>query len=192
MKFVRERRGGERRRTIVTKEEEGNLFSVKGGIKHDHNTYMEKLLIIYKNSVQSAYKFLQESKGAWCREANTDFWKRLWSLKIPPKISNFLRRAASGVLPTCFQLQKHYVTVNADCPLCNSSTETIQHALVECSVAKAGWHRSIVDVGAGTATFNSWLLGIFTRRHEVEMEEASMVSWAIWRARNDIVWQKKS
>ncbi|KAM6566898.1 hypothetical protein CsatA_026026 [Cannabis sativa] len=24
------------------------------------------------------------------------------------------------------------------------------------------------------------------------MEEAAMVSWAIWRARNDFVWQKKS
>ncbi|KAM6583445.1 hypothetical protein CsatB_010447 [Cannabis sativa] len=136
--------------------------------------------------------FVGQSKGAWCREANTDFWKRLWSLKIPSKISNFLWRAASGVLPTCFQLQKRYVPVNADNPLCNSSTETIPHELVECSVAKAAWHRSIVDVGAGAVTFSSWLLGIFTRGHEVEMEEAAMVSWAIWRVRNDFVWQKKS
>ncbi|XP_060969475.1 uncharacterized protein LOC115713156 [Cannabis sativa] len=71
-------------------------------------------------------------------------------------------------------------------------TETIQHTLVECSVAKAAWHRSIVEVGAGAATFSSWLLGIFTRGHGVEMEEAVMVSWATWRARNDFVWQKKS
>ncbi|XP_060959431.1 uncharacterized protein LOC133030643 [Cannabis sativa] len=123
----------------------------------------------------SAYKFLQESKGAWCRDANTDFWKRLWSLKIHPKISNFLWRVASGVLPTCSQLQKRHVPVNADdCPLCNSSTETIQHALVECSFAKAAWHRSIVDVETRTVTFSSWLLGIFTRGHEVEMEEVAM------------------
>ncbi|XP_030479373.1 uncharacterized protein LOC115696619 [Cannabis sativa] len=72
------------------------------------------------------------------------------------------------------------------------STETIQHALVEYSSAKATWHRSIVDIGAGAATFSCWLLGIFTRAHEVEMEEVAMVNWAIWRARNDFVWQKKS
>ncbi|XP_060961779.1 uncharacterized protein LOC133031992 [Cannabis sativa] len=125
-------------------------------------------------SVKSAYKFLQESKGAWCQDANTDFWKRLWSLKIPPKISNFLWRVVSGVLLTCFQLQKRHVPVNADCPLCNSGTETIQHALVEYSFAKAAWHRSIVNVGVGAATFSSWLLGIFTRGHEIEMEEAAM------------------
>ncbi|KAM6590400.1 hypothetical protein CsatA_013005 [Cannabis sativa] len=88
-----------------------------------------------------------ESKGPWCQDANTDFWKRLWSLKISPKISNFLWRAASGVLPTFFQLQKRHVLVNANCPLCNTSIETIQHALVECSFAKAAWHCSMVDVG---------------------------------------------
>ncbi|XP_060964307.1 uncharacterized protein LOC133033509 [Cannabis sativa] len=88
--------------------------------------------------------------------------------------------------------RKRHVPVNADCPLCHSSTETVQHALVECSFAKAAWHRSIVDVGTGDATFSSWLLGIFARGHEVEMEEAAMVSWAILRARNYFVWQKKS
>ncbi|XP_060972652.1 uncharacterized protein LOC133038499 [Cannabis sativa] len=119
-----------------------------------------------------------------------------WSWRLETcgnySISNFLWRAASGVLPTCFQLQKRHVPVNADCPLCNPSTETIQHALVENSFAKAAWHRSIVDVGAGAATFNSWLFRISIRGHEFEMEEVAMVSWAIWRARNDFVWQKKS
>ncbi|XP_060960798.1 uncharacterized protein LOC133031333 [Cannabis sativa] len=143
-------------------------------------------------SVKSAYKFLQESKGAWCRDANIDFWKRLWSLQIPLKISNFLWRAASGVLPTCFQLQKRHVPVNVDCSLCNAHAEIVQHALVLCELAKASSYHSMVDVRAGAATFSSWLLGIFGRGHKCEMEDVAVMSWAIWRVRNEFFWQKKS
>ncbi|XP_060972665.1 uncharacterized protein LOC133038512 [Cannabis sativa] len=105
-------------------------------------------------------------------------FESVWSLQIPAKISNFLWRAASGVLPTCFQLQKRHVPVNADCPLCNAHVETVQHALVECEFAKATWNRSMVDVGVGAATFSSWLLGIFGRGHEGEMEEVAMYKFA--------------
>ncbi|KAM6544337.1 hypothetical protein CsatB_008784 [Cannabis sativa] len=133
-----------------------------------------------------------ESKGAWCRDANNDFWKRFWSLQIPPKISNFLWRAASGVLPTYFQLQKRHVPVNADCPPCNAHVKTVQHTLVECEFPKASWSRNMIDVGTGATTLSNWLLGIFGRGREGEMEEVAVVSWAIWRPRNEFVWQKKS
>ncbi|KAM6562510.1 hypothetical protein CsatB_022508 [Cannabis sativa] len=114
------------------------------------------------------------------------------NLKIPPKIRNFLWRATLGVLPTCIQLQKCHVPVNVDCPLCNAHAKTVHHALVECEFAKDAWNRSMVDVWAEATTFSSWLLGIFGRGHEGEMEEVTVVSWAIWRARNEFVWQKKS
>ncbi|XP_060965462.1 uncharacterized protein LOC115720437 [Cannabis sativa] len=78
-----------------------------------------------------------------------------WSWRLET-CGNCSLKTVSGVLPTCFQLQKRHVPVNADCPLCNSSTKTIHHALVECSFAKAAWHRSIVDIGAGAVTFCSW------------------------------------
>ncbi|KAM6553159.1 hypothetical protein CsatB_013921 [Cannabis sativa] len=123
---------------------------------------------------------------------------RIIQLKVPInfcknlKISFFLWRVVSSVLPTCFQLEKCHVPVNADCPLCKAHAETVQHALVECEFAKAAWNRSMVDVGAGAATFSSLLLGIFDRGHEGEMEEVAVVSWAIWRAQNEFVWQKKS
>ncbi|KAM6586993.1 hypothetical protein CsatA_009598 [Cannabis sativa] len=115
----------------------------------------------------------------------------IW-LKVSINFCKNLKKAASSGLLTCFQLQKCHVLVNADCPLCNSHAKIVQHALVECEFSKAAWNLSMVHVRAGAATFSSWLLGIFDRGHEDEMEEVAVVNWAIRRARNEFVWQKKS
>ncbi|KAM6541579.1 hypothetical protein CsatB_006026 [Cannabis sativa] len=42
------------------------------------------------------------------------------------------------------------------------------------------------------ADFFSWLQEIESRGKIEEMEELAMVAWAIWRARNEVVWQQKS
>ncbi|KAM6568855.1 hypothetical protein CsatB_016840 [Cannabis sativa] len=73
----------------------------------------------------------------------------------------------------------------------DGNTEIVHHALVECEFATAAWNRNSVDVGGGSATFSSWLLLLFGRRRVSEMEEAAVVSWAIW-CRNNFVWQQKS
>ena len=41
-------------------------------------------------TVKSAYRLVQEMKGAWVSNANSGFWSRLWNLKIPPTTKNFL------------------------------------------------------------------------------------------------------
>ncbi|KAM6541168.1 hypothetical protein CsatB_005615 [Cannabis sativa] len=51
----------------------------------------------------------------------------------------------------------------------------------------------MVDVGSTlNDTFCNWLLVLFSRGRQEEMEEAAVVSWSIWLARNDFVWQQKS
>ncbi|XP_074336620.1 uncharacterized protein LOC141673779 [Apium graveolens] len=72
-------------------------------------------------SVRSAYKYIQEEKGAWCREENNEIWSRLWKIKAPPKCLNLVWRALSFNLPT-------------------SGPETIFHVLVSCPFASKCWH----------------------------------------------------
>ncbi|KAM6593284.1 uncharacterized protein LOC133035984 [Cannabis sativa] len=51
----------------------------------------------------------------------------------------------------------------------------------------------MVDVGSNMDdTFCNWLLVLFSRDRQGEMEEAAVVSWSIWRARNDFFLQQKS
>lgn len=47
-------------------------------------------------TVESAYKLVQDMKGEWVANANSGFWRRLWNLKIPPTVNNFLWRACNG------------------------------------------------------------------------------------------------
>ncbi|XP_060969600.1 uncharacterized protein LOC133036855 [Cannabis sativa] len=116
----------------------------------------------------------------------------LWSLKVPPKVNNFLWRTASSSLPTCAQLEKRHVPVNPICPLCLTTAETIFYALFGCVHARACWNRTSVVVGGNMdEDFSNWLLELQYRGKEGELEEAAMVR-AIWRARNDFVCQQKS
>ncbi|KAM6600724.1 uncharacterized protein LOC133034004 [Cannabis sativa] len=47
-------------------------------------------------SVKSAYSMLQQQKRAEEMAANSDIWRQLWQLKVPPKVKNFLWRAVTA------------------------------------------------------------------------------------------------
>lgn len=81
-------------------------------------------------SVKSAYKLIQEQKGAWSDDLNRDFWKKLWNVKAPPKALHLVWRAVSHCLPTKTILQRKHVGVDDICPVCNEEAETIFHSLV--------------------------------------------------------------
>lgn len=49
--------------------------------------------------VKSAYYLLQDLKGVYQTNVNSGFWRKLWNLKIPPKVKNFLWRAVQNCLP---------------------------------------------------------------------------------------------
>lgn len=87
-------------------------------------------------SVKSAYILLQESKTIVSTGDNSGFWRKLWQLKIPSKVKNFLWRAVSSCLPTKDLLQAKSVQVNILCPVCNTVSESIMHTLLLCSFAE--------------------------------------------------------
>lgn len=51
-------------------------------------------------SVKSGYIVLQEAKPSIITADNSGFWRKLWQLKIPSKMKNFLWRAVTNCLPT--------------------------------------------------------------------------------------------
>uniref|UniRef100_A0A803NLX6 Reverse transcriptase domain-containing protein n=1 Tax=Cannabis sativa TaxID=3483 RepID=A0A803NLX6_CANSA len=140
-------------------------------------------------TVNNAYKHLQVLKGAWPAVQPSNLWRTIWDLKVPLKVCNFLWRDASGCLLSCIQLQKRHVPISVISHVCKVDNETIFHALVACPVARSCWNRSLVDVGSITDDdFYNWLQGAVYRGKVAELEELAMVAWAIWRARNEVVW----
>ncbi|KAM6591280.1 hypothetical protein CsatA_013885 [Cannabis sativa] len=61
-------------------------------------------------SVKTAYYLLQKNKPQHSSADNSGFWRKMWHLKIPPKVKNLLWRAITDCLPTCLQLVTKHVS----------------------------------------------------------------------------------
>lgn len=87
-------------------------------------------------TVKSCYRWIQGEMD----DTNQKFWKILWSLKLPCKVTNFLWRVNKGVLPTLYALAGKVVIVNDRCPWCHNALETDVHVLFTCEFAKTVWY----------------------------------------------------
>lgn len=67
-----------------------------------------------KFTVISVYKHLQGMHDT----SYNNFWKKLWSLKIPAKVINFLWCVCRGCLPTMTALALKHINVDKKCPWC--------------------------------------------------------------------------
>ncbi|KAF4378896.1 hypothetical protein G4B88_008366 [Cannabis sativa] len=144
-------------------------------------------------SVKSAYRHQQQAHGHINLNVSTDMWKRLWNLKVPPKVLNFLWRVSANCLPTRFLLALRHVQVDSLCPFCSAAPETALHVLVRCNFAKLCWQQAKVPIVAPSAMlFRSWFEEGLSKWNEVESIEAAMTLWALWKVRNDVVWNSIS
>lgn len=51
-------------------------------------------------SIKSTYRYLQEIKDAEANIVVSEFWKKMWKIRVPLKVKDLLWRAASNCLPT--------------------------------------------------------------------------------------------
>ncbi|KAL6500925.1 hypothetical protein OROHE_025122 [Orobanche hederae] len=63
-------------------------------------------------SVKSAYKQLMGDLSFSYGSQPFTAWNKIWKLKTPPKIRNFVWRAVRGVLPTCTELKERRVDLD--------------------------------------------------------------------------------
>lgn len=143
-------------------------------------------------TVKSAYKLIQVQKGRWVAGNQAGLWNKFWRIKVPSKVANVCWRAITGCLPTMTQLYARYVPVQPTCPVCKFGDETIVHALVSCSFAASCWQR-VVGPSAlvNMASFKEWFEHILSTVSSERWAEVVMLCWAVWNARNELVWQQK-
>ena len=72
-------------------------------------------------------------------DLRTPLRKKMWHLKIPPKIIIFTWKACENALPTMLNLRKRGVATDGICPICGNEAESICHALFRCNFAKEVW-----------------------------------------------------
>ncbi|XP_062104232.1 uncharacterized protein LOC133815403 [Humulus lupulus] len=115
-------------------------------------------------SVKSAHALLQKNKLPVSSAENLAFWKNLWQLDIPPKVKNFL--------------------------CCRESTI---HILVSCSFSRNCWRYIGISVESEVdLSFPSWFSQILSKPHGPSLNLIPMLCWALWKSRNDLIWNQRS
>lgn len=143
-------------------------------------------------SVKSAYRLIQRMKGLFCAEERSNVLMQLWKIKAPPRVLNVVWRAVAGCLPTFMQLYQKRVQINTQCQVCSAGEESIFHILVGCPFASSCWNRVFPGFQMPpTQDFGTWLGAMFEQHDHNRVAELVSVCWALWRARNDVVWNRK-
>lgn len=145
-----------------------------------------------KYTVKSGYNYLCSSFKAVVGPPVTN-WSFVWSLKIPPKIRNFLWRALSENLPTKAALAGRHIEVDTHCSFCNSAIETSIHVLIVCPVVRKVWESAVVGLRVSE---EENLVIWWNKMHRVcsqsEMEYCAAVLRCNWSNRNYLIWEGES
>jgi hypothetical protein len=120
--------------------------------------------------------------------------KMIWKLKIPLKIKIFLWYLQRGLVLTKDNLAKKNWKGRQKYCECNSN-ETIKHLFLDCPYVRMVW--TIIFYATGLTPprsvshiFNSWLSDQSIKIRNLIWVGVAAVCWAIWRCRNDIIFNK--
>ncbi|KAL8116144.1 hypothetical protein AgCh_022590 [Apium graveolens] len=117
-------------------------------------------------------------KGAWNTTANNEFWKKLWTIKAPPKALNLVWRASSYCLPTKTMLQTKHVPVDNMCPVCNEGAETIFHGLVQCKTTALYWKIHNPNINTKSEIeFTEWLTTVLKEQSKQTSAKIITLCW---------------
>ncbi|KAL2899257.1 hypothetical protein RDABS01_024339 [Bienertia sinuspersici] len=114
-------------------------------------------------------------------------WKRLWGLKIPPRIKMFLWRICVDSLPTNLNLSRRLSSIDYRCDACGDLVESDIHIFVYCPMAEEIWLRSGMEVLYLKGDYSSMahLVEVLMGSSEDDrLGNYAVVLWAIWNCRN--------
>jgi len=120
--------------------------------------------------------------------------KFIWKLKIPLKIKIFLWYLQRGIILTKDNLARKNWTGSQKYCGCNSN-ETINHLFLDCHYARMVWRVIFLATGLTpprsiSQIFSSWLSNQYIKIRQLIWVGVAAVCWAIWRSRNDIVFNR--
>ncbi|KAL8469388.1 hypothetical protein ACS0TY_032283 [Phlomoides rotata] len=123
-------------------------------------------------------------------------WKKLWALKIPPKVKHWFWRTCRDFLRTKARLRYKHIPVDSMCVLCGKDRETSWHLYMQCELVLDCWDLSgfrdtLESMALHVDSLSELFLSILV---DLELEAAGrflIVGWRIWKMRNEVVWEDK-
>ncbi|CAL1397336.1 unnamed protein product [Linum trigynum] len=138
-------------------------------------------------TVRSAYHKIHRANSIAQPSGNTDKWKWIWSLHLPPKLKFFVWRCSRNGLATKERLLQRKCAPNSSCQVCQNPVETINHCLFHCPHAKVAWNElfpSLPLPPQGTLFFD-WFCSLKDVVQQSSLIHIIFLCWNIWKARNE-------
>lgn len=95
------------------------------------------------------------------------------------------------LFPTLTLLRMKGVSVEAVCPVCKMEAETIDHVFLRCTLAIQCWLIVLPGMQYTGQSLYQWWEQVCNMSDNGKRAEVAAVCWSIWRARNEVVWNKR-
>ena len=109
-------------------------------------------------SCKTRYRFLKEEEelNVESREVTNEdkqFWREIWSMKVPPKVKTLLWLACHEAMPTKSALFRSKISLDPLCVRCQASAKTPLHALWSCTELDLVWLDTVPWRNRGSMQF---------------------------------------
>lgn len=125
-----------------------------------------------------------------------DLWQKIWAAKVPGKVQIHIWKACSNILPTRANLLTKGYTGDTECLICQGPYEDTAHILCKCPTATAALATPPLSLQNSlllpNIVFKEWMFGQATHLQKDRFAQLLMVLCAIWKNRNDALWNNKT
>ncbi|XP_057775476.1 uncharacterized protein LOC130994451 [Salvia miltiorrhiza] len=146
-------------------------------------------------SVNSAYKAIRSNSNKTEARRKDSVYTKIWNAPAPFKAKTTAWRIMKGRLATCENLIKREVispSTEANCILCATQTETLEHLLFTCPKADEIWFDFLGWIGKKTALHrrtNAHFLAFTSLGSKADVQLLTgiwiCIVWSIWKERNN-------
>ncbi|GMN47032.1 hypothetical protein TIFTF001_016222 [Ficus carica] len=123
----------------------------------------------------------KRSESSSIVNSDVSWWRKMWSLPVPPKVRLFVWRAFHEILPTMVSLRHRGIDCDVICPRCKDVMESTSHAIFDCPTSQAVWKMSRfwkVIENRKAIPFADFLRIV---QSDVLMEDFALVCWLAWK-----------
>ena len=151
-------------------------------------------------SVCNAYRLLCEETSAnepGCSDTGVWklFWKKVWSVRVPHKVRQFLWRACTESLPTMVNMQRRCIVRTAQCSFYHFEDEDVRHVLWSCPVLSPVWASHVLACKLFRRrhfSFLDTLSDLFVLGTTESTAEIVFMFWLLWNRRNQVMYRNEA
>jgi hypothetical protein len=120
---------------------------------------------------------------------DTEWWRKVWKLKVPPKIHIFWWRALQNFLPSKSELKRRHVAKEDHCEACGEPGGNLFHIAFRCTFAIRFWNALKELTGCKIPDLHpsSWTRNLLSGECCTQLEAALVICgiWSTWTGRNN-------